>query len=399
MTLIGFVPALGTNGIEPIDASFQARARGGADVAVGDSALSQVNNPAALTLHRRPAFDFSGQLTFPDIEWHGPIDSARSEVQIVPLANMGLALPLSDRAVLGLAVHSKAGVASEYHMRHLLMPWVDRRVGSDSKCVGLHANIGFRATEKLSLGVGVRCEVATSTFSMPMGPADVSFGRGYAYGGGFQLGALYQATDTLMLGLAYRSPSWFGDLGGGSGRASLLGVAPVRLGAIEIKDLTLPQRIVAGAAWDATDWLKLVGEARWVNYDGTSYDKLTVATDGVFDLRVPLPLGYRDQWVFIVGAEIKLSERWTWSVGYNYGTDPVRPASLCPMASVLAQHHVTTGLRYTQDNWWVGVGYIAALSNSLEGTGRSAIPLGVDFAHSRIEQVQHSLITGFGFSW
>ncbi|GAF89156.1 unnamed protein product, partial [marine sediment metagenome] len=129
------------------------------------------------------------------------------------------------------------------------------------------------------------------------------------------------------------------------------------------------------------------------------WNNLTVATSGVVDLRVPLPLGYRDQWVFIAGAEFKLDQHWTLGVGYNYGRTPATAKHLFPIGTVLAEHHASVGLRYARDNWWVGAGYMLGFNNSMGGGGRSSIPLGIDYGLSSIEQTQHSLIIGFGFGW
>ena len=401
LSMMGLGPAasLGTNGVEPIDTSLHARIRGGVDVAIGDSPLSQIDNPASLAGHRAGRFDFSGQFGFPVVRWHGPLGTSESEIGFIPLANCAVAMPVSDRLTLGLALHSKAGLASRYHMRHLLIPLMKRRVGTDAKMVGLHFNLGYRLTDRLHIGVGVRGEVATSKFSLVMGPADTEFERGRAYGGGFQLGMMFRATEELTFGLAYRSPSWFGDLAGGDARASLFGVLPLGLGPAAIDDLRLAQKIKAGAAWDVTDRLKLAGELRWINYRSSSFDSLTVTTDGPVGLRLALPLGYRNQWVCAIGAEFKLDDHWTLGLGYNYGTTPVDRASLLPMGSTISQHHITAGLRYQRDNWWVGAGYILGLQASLSGSGHSRIPLGVDYGISRLEQTQHSLVCGFGFAW
>ena len=58
--------ALATDGLEPIGVSTQSRMRGGADVAVGDSPLSQIDNPATLSLspHDMYALDTASQLAF-----------------------------------------------------------------------------------------------------------------------------------------------------------------------------------------------------------------------------------------------------------------------------------------------------------------------------------------------
>jgi long-chain fatty acid transport protein len=267
------------------------------------------------------------------------------------------------------------------------------------KDIAIYLNAAYKLTDKLSVGIGARAEVATSKFSMVLGPADLEFGRGYAYGGGFQLGLHYQARDDLTFGLAYRSPSWFGDLSGGDAKVSLFGLLPVPLGSANIDELRLPQRIMAGAAWDATDWLKFIGEARWINYGNSTFHSTTVATDGLIDLRYPLPLGYRDQWAFILGAEFKLDERWTLGVGYHYATAPVPRENLLPMCSILSQHHATIGLRYETERWWVGGGYIVAFRESLRGRGYSDIPLGIDYGLSNMAQTQHSIFVGFGFRW
>lgn len=393
--------ARGTDGLEPIGLSMESRARGGADVAVGDSALSQIDNPATLSLSPRDRFQFdtSGQLALSLATWDGPIDSADSEKKWIALANTGLALPIDDRLTLGLALHSKAGLGSRYNIRHLMIPFMERRVGSDLKCMALHFNLARQVSDRLSVGAGVRAEMASAEFSTVLGPADLEFGRGCAYGGGFQLGMHYQARDDLAFGLAYRSPTWFGDLSGGDGRVSPFGLPSLPLGGIRIDDVELAQKISGGVAWDATDRLKLVGEVRWLNTANSTFGTTAIETDGLIGLRYPFPLGYRDQWVFMGGAEYKLDDHWILGLGYHYGTEVVSPGNLLPMGSTIPQHHATIGLRYEKDNWWVGTGYILAFPETLRGSGKSDILLGVDYGTSKIEQSQHSLVFGFGFGW
>jgi long-chain fatty acid transport protein len=391
--------SLGVDGVEPVDASTQAKARGGADVAIGDSAISQIEGPASLANWRTIRFDLAGQVIFPRVHWQGPIDSSYSGVGAVPLGNLGLAVPINDRLTFGIAFNAKSGLATRYHIRHLLIPYVKRRVGSDVKDMGLSFNLGYRVNDQLAIGGGVRTEMMTTEFSTVFGPADLDFGRGCAWGGGFQVGMLYKATKDLNFGLAYRSPTWFRDLKGGGARASLFGVLPLHLGQAIMDDPRLPQRITGGVAWDATDWLKLVGEVRWINYENSSFNSVEIIADGFVNKRINLPLGYRDQWVFIAGAEFKLDDHWTVGLGYNYATNPTRRGHLLPIGSSLLQHHITAGLRYEQDDWWVGGGYIIGLRSHLSGDGTSAYPLGIDYGFSSVDQTQHSVFFGFGFSF
>ncbi len=253
--------AFGTDGLEPIGSSTQALLRGGADVAVGDTALSQINNPASLALHTRLRFDFSDQVLCCKLRWSTPIGSSHSHA-ICPLANAAVAVPISERLTFGLALQSKSGMGTHYHIRHLLIPFYERHIASDIKNASLSLNFGYELSETLSVGAGVRAEAVTAKFNSVLGPAGVDFGRGVSYGAGFDLGVHYRATKTLAFGVAYRSPTWMGDLSGGRMKASLIGVLPLGLGDGAIDEFRLPQRISAGAAWDATERLKLVAELR-----------------------------------------------------------------------------------------------------------------------------------------
>jgi len=392
--------ARATNGLEPVNTSMKARARGGADVAVGDTALSQIHNPASLSLRSREkvTFDFSGQLLFTRLHWDGPVDDARSN-GVFPLANLGVAFPLDKRWTLGLALQSKSGMGSSYRSRHLLIPFWKRDVGSDVKNMSLSLNLAHQLTDRLSVGVGVRGEAATAEFSAVLGPADIDFERGYAYGVGLDVGVLYQATDDLAFGVAYRSPTWFGDLDGGDLTASLGGFLPVGLGAGRIEDFRLPQQVSAGVSWDANEWLKLVGEVRWTDYPSSSFGSMMVGMDGLLNVSMPFPASYKEQWVFIAGAEIKLDENWIWGLGYNYSNNVVPESNVLPIAPANLQHHFTTGIRYETDGWWAGAGYIYGFNSRTSANGRTDVPLGIDFAYSEIDHEQHSLFFGFGFEF
>ncbi len=392
---------LATDGLFPLGISTQSQARGGADVAVGDSAVSQVDNPATLSLwpRNRTRFDLAGEVGILPGHWRGPAGSADDQRLFGYLANVGLVMPLDDIFTLGFAVHSRAGTSALYENRHLMIPFIKRRVHGDLKIVAPQVNLGIKLTDKLSVGVGGRMDVATAEVSTVLGPADVDFGRGYAYGGGFQLGLHYEATDDLRFGVGYVSPAWCSDLAGDDLKASVLGILPVNLGDAGMDEFRLPQKVFLGTAWDATDWLTLHGEMRWLNWDKSTFHSTTIATDGLIDLRYPFPLGYQDQLVFIVGADIELSEHWTLGTGYHFGTEPVDPANLLPTGSVLPQHHATIGLRYHQDNWWIGGGYILSFPIHVTGPGYSDILLGLDYGHSEVWQTQHGFSIGFGFSW
>ncbi|NLX12609.1 MAG: hypothetical protein GXY44_03010 [Phycisphaerales bacterium] len=400
--------AVALDGVEPIGWSMPAMARGGADVAVGDTALSQIENPATLTLNpdQLCRFDAAGQLFMPDTQWDGLLGSAQSSVRHVPFGHAGLVIPVNERIGLGLALYSKSQFRTRYRMRHLLSPWTARRVGADLYDMALALNVGYKVNEKLSLGVGGRAELVTAEFKTVSGPTAVDFDRGYTIGGGFQLGALYELTPTLTAGLGYRSRTWLHDIAGRDRRTLYqsvswlknYGIPTIRLVNADIADMMLPQRVAGGLAWDATDRLKLFGEVRWINYSDSVLHKAKFLV-GRGGLTFRSPIGYHDQWVMIAGAEYKLDEHWIIAGGYHYATNPVARKEMNPLSIHIVEHQITTGLRYQKDNWWAGVGYILGLPASLSRTGTTAIPLGLDYMAIEVRQMQHSVTCGFGFSW
>jgi long-subunit fatty acid transport protein len=389
-----------SDGFEPIGVSLQANSRGGADTAVGDTALSQVDNPATLALQPRDhvRLDSGNEVAFVRNVWRGPLETSSSQAKVFPLINTGISVPINDRLTLGAAFNSRGGFGSRFEMRHLMIPFMERRVHSDLKVVSMPVNMAYKITDKLSLGAGFRTELATARFGTVIGPIDMDISRGYAVGGGFQLGLHYQARKNLAFGVGYRSPTWFNDLEGGRAKASLLGLLPLELGDSNIDSLRLPQRVSLGSAWDITERIKLIGETRWINYRNSTLNKTTLAVDGPIDIRYPLPMGYRNQGVFIIGTEIKLSEHWKFGTGYHYAMPNISRRNVFPEGTIIAEHHLTFGLRYETKKWWVGAGYLCGFPTSLRGNGRSRIPFGIDYGFSSVHQTQQGVLFGFGVS-
>ncbi len=370
-------------------------------MAVGDSVLSQVDNPATLSLSPRntTTFDYAGELLASSQNWSAPLNSTSTYFVTRPYPSLAIAHPVNDRLTFGLAVYPKAGIYNNYHLRPLFFPFKKEHMQSSFIDGAFVLNAAYKVTDKLSLGAGLRGELLTAKFNSVFGPVDADFSRVWVLGGGYQFGLYYQATKRLSLGMGYRSPSWLTACKDADAEGILLGVLPLSLGQGDLSRWTLPQRVNLGAAYDVTAWWKLIGEMRWINYHSSLFNTTTIETRGVLDLNFPLHLRYDDIWVFIAGSEFKLSNHWKLDVGYNYSTDPSHRSRLFPTAPALIQHHVSVGLRYEKNNWWVGGGYIYGFKSTQTGSGVSKIPLGVDYSFGRLEQEQNSIFFGAGFRW
>lgn len=110
LPFIDIRPVDATNGFELPGVSVSATGRGGADAAVGDTALSQVENPAALSLISpgRERFGFSGALLLPVLRWEGPLDDSTSSIRAIPLAPLayGRGVRATDRLFLGAGIRT-----------------------------------------------------------------------------------------------------------------------------------------------------------------------------------------------------------------------------------------------------------------------------------------------------
>lgn len=385
--------------MEPIGFGVNAQGRGGTDVAVGDTAFSQIRNPATLTLRRDWEIDVGTELFMPDIEWKGPLDSATSQKRHIFVPHFGLAAPLSEKLVAGVALYGAGGSLTDFRFRHVSMPYAHRSTASDLKIAELQFNLAYKFTDKLSIGGGPRIAIAMPKMNQVLSGVDVRIARGYGLGIGFQLGVHYQVTDHVAIGAAYKSPTWFADIKSDVA-LGLLGISPT-FGTATQKGFGLPQTISAGAAWDVTDWFMLTGEVRWINNANRSFGEGEIVVDSFlpFDITYPMDLETKDQWVFAIGGEFKLTDRWTLGLGYNYGRSPGSERSFSPLAPGNVEHHATVGLRYDVGKWFAGLAYVHGFRNVVQSKRWPGMPFAIDTANSELEHSQNSIIFTIGFRW
>ena len=170
--------ALATDGVEPIGISTQSLMRGGTDVAIGDSALSQIDNPATLMLLPR-SIDASGELLMPLTKWRGLYDTAESSAKALPLGHAAFATPVKDRFAFGLAFWSKEQLDTNFRIRSTNIPFHERHTYANMRDFGFGPSAAVRVNDALSLGAGMRLELVTGEFTSLAGPEQIHFGRGY----------------------------------------------------------------------------------------------------------------------------------------------------------------------------------------------------------------------------
>lgn len=114
--------------------------------------------------------------------------------------------PINDQVKFGLGISVPFGLKTEYDK-----DWLGRFQGikSELKTVNINPSLAFKVNDRLSLGFGVSAMWAQAelTNAVNFGPFGEGKGtvKGDDWGFGYNLGAIYQATNDTRLGIAYRS--------------------------------------------------------------------------------------------------------------------------------------------------------------------------------------------------
>ena len=362
----------------------RAVALAGNDVASGASPLdSLATNPAGLAAFNRPV----AGLTLGFVQARGTFrNSANDGASLLESGikpGLAIALPLGTSGfTLGLGFIPDIALRSRWH-------YVDAPGGADggtsygkqaheSEITALRTAVGlaWQATSSLSLGVSVGAVYNANHLQAPYTFQNQAALRSvktlldlntYGLGWGVQAGLRWRPSDTLAIGLAYRSEVRIESDGSARGDARRqldrlgLGAARSDFAYDATVDNTLPPIISLGAEWQAAPKLRIAGQVDWIGWART-FDTLVVGLkngnnrdlNGLTrsrDIHDEIPLDWRDQWVFRLGAEYALATDWTLRAGYSYAASPVPSATLTPLTAAIAEHTLGLGVGHTSGAW------------------------------------------------
>lgn len=254
-------------------------------------------------------------------------------------------VPLGKGFAFGVGEYSEFGIGTEYHSRWGL-------AGDSFKTtveqLTVSQAISWQATEDLSIAAGIRESwiqfqnyrhpfYKTTSYINSLGmPYAAMYGddnmlrsklKGDDWSLGWMLAAQYKFTDTLRLGLVYRSPIRHkikGDFDL-TGRVMNQDVSGHSYASGKVE---LPQSITAGLNWDATERLRLgyaMTWTRWSSLDDLNFHipyKNTI-TGSRSDESVRF--NWHDVFRFGWGGEYDMTDWWTLRASYQYDMDPSSP--------------------------------------------------------------------------
>jgi long-subunit fatty acid transport protein len=120
--------------------------------------------------------------------------------------------------------------------------------------------------------------------------------------------------------------------------------------------------------------------------DNSLYRGLMAGKDNLDD---DVPLRWSDQWVFRIGAEYAIGERWKLRAGYRYAENPIPSETLTPLNASVNEHMISLGVGYQEGHVSVDLAWQWHLPNR-QHIERSAL-LGGEYAGSEVEASIHWL--------
>ena len=235
------------------------------------------------------------------------------------------------------------------------------------KPINFQPTVAYRF-DGLNLAVAAGLDVTHAIVSLqrrahtmtPSGAADVGdLGLdGTATDVGYNLGAQWKPRKDLSFGVHYRSeitlrikgdanylPTSFG--------AILTQTDPNNLSRITSTastDITLPDSLILGVAWQPTEKLTLEFDAERTGW--SSFNKLEFHFDNnslnAFNNK-PSPKNWKDVWAYRVGGQYAVNKKLDLRAGYAYDETPIPDSTLGPELPDADRHNLTFGLGLHND--------------------------------------------------
>ncbi len=247
---------------------------------------------------------------------------------------------LTNEITIALAMTSPLGLVTD------AQPWKGSPAGDRSEVLTYNVSpmIAFKPIEGVTVALGANGEYMKVhlTNQTPAGVtrADITADN-IAFG--YTAGILVQPTDTIDIGLSYRS-SIHHDLAG-SGTFAALGGATVAATA----PFDTPDMIDFGIKVKASDQLKLMAGVEWAGWG--KFQKLAISAPPLPTVALTTIENWHDSWFFSAGAEYALNEKALIRGGLGYELSPVPDATRTVRAPDNDRVWLSVGGSYKINTW------------------------------------------------
>lgn len=228
---------------------------------------------------------------------------------------------LSPQFVVGLAVDSPFGLASEYSA-----DFAGSYDGTLSELLTLAVTpmVAWQISPAVTLGAGISLMYADAELANRVSPTQTASLSGDGFSVGFTLGTLVEPVPGTVIGARFRSGT-SQTLSGSFSDSYLVppGVGPLTLSGKGEAEFSLPASINLGITQSVTPALRVMAEVEFT--DWSVYDRIDI-TEQARGITIADTQNYRDSRLYALGLEYDYSERLTLRGGIAYDETPVQGA-------------------------------------------------------------------------
>ncbi|MFC5049863.1 OmpP1/FadL family transporter [Rubritalea spongiae] len=298
------------------------------EASIAEDASSIATNAASMLLldkwsasaglsYIAPNIDISGTFipTGSSKELHTS-DNKAAQAALIPYAYFSN--KLSDDLALGLALHSRFGLSTDYSDDFLATSQANL---SEIVTYYISPKIAYRLNEQWSLGAGFDAIFAEGRLSTSMSSVSPAAGasivdvEGDCWTYGFNLGTLYQINTSTRFGLAYYSKV---DLALDGHLTT--DVLPISTSQIEaLVEQELPQSIELSGHHQINDQWTILSSITWTNW--SVFEELTIQSAAQdFAKRE----NWKDTFRIALGSTYSYDDKWTLRAGLAFDESPIR---------------------------------------------------------------------------
>jgi long-chain fatty acid transport protein len=264
-----------------------------------------------------------------------------------PVPDFAWTKHLGPDTVLGIGLYGNGGMDTRYPNTVFQFPGSYGPTGIDLNQAFLSVSLSQRYGP---LSVGVAPVFATQLFNaigiggfanpaFSASPANVS-NNFYAisFGGGARVGAEYEFSPNLRIGVAGSTPIWMSNFDIYSGLFANHG------------NFDIPASITVGISYDIRPNITVMFDYKHIFYHEIESvgNEQPPFTPGLLGSSNGPGFGWNDVNVYKVGIQWQYNPRWTLRAGYSYNDSPLNARDI--MFNILApatvQHHITGGVKY-----------------------------------------------------
>ena len=265
---------------------------------------------------------------------------------------------LNDKAFAAIAANSQFGMITKYDPQ-----WVgsDHGITSDLKSGTITPMFAYKATDKLSLGAGVQMQyvwahlTSSSTLAPGVRVNNITT-NGNDFDMGYQLGALYEFTDSTRVGVGYRSEINHKLKGKMKSSGSPISLFNDRTNQKISAKLTTPAMLSMGVYHDVNEKWAVMAEYQRVFW--SSFQNLTFKSQNGGYTISNVKENWRDTNFYSIGTSYMLDNQWKLRLGLAYDQSAVRYAHRTPRIPDSDRIWYSAGLGYQyNENLSFDIGY------------------------------------------